>query len=148
VDRLLSTDVIDQRGNYVRTFLLLAAVLLVSCYQPDPQPQLLILRVRQPQRVNGCNVYLEAAHEDHFRGKPIRDVYMQTICGVPESTLTGKWWWGDGLQPPGFALGIGDCMPLDNIYYCLEDLVHYESATFRPMYEKPDHPKGNLTRIR
>lgn len=132
----------------MRPFLLLAAVLIGSCDQPDPQPPLLVLHPREPQHVNGCNVYLEAAHEDHFRGKPIRDVYMQTACGVPESALKGKWWGGDGLQPPAFNLYIGDCMPLHGIYYCLEDIEHYKSATFRPMYVKPDHPKGELRLIR
>lgn len=132
----------------MRKFLLLAAVLLVGCDKPDPQPQVLILLPRKPQHVNGCNVYLEAAFDEHLRGKPRREVYMQTACGVPESALEGQWWWGDGLQPPGFNLFIGDCMPLHGIYYCLEDIEHYNSATFRPMYVKPEHPKGKLRRIR
>jgi hypothetical protein len=132
----------------MRILLVLTALMLPSCNNAEQDPHVFIVRVREPQRINGCNVYIDSTHDDHVRGKPRRNAYMQTICGVPESTLKGQWWWGDGLQPPGFALGIGDCMPLDNIYYCLEDVVHYESAKFRATYEKPDHPKGNLTRIR
>jgi len=130
----------------MRTLLLLAAVLLVSCKNADPQ--LLILRPREPQRVKDCNVYLEQVRDDHERGKPVRRTFLQVVCGVPESTLEGKWWWGDGLKPPGFSLEIGDCMPVGDTYYCLEDVSDYESATFRPTYLKPEHPKGNLWRIR
>ena len=132
----------------MRTFLLLAAVMVVSCDQADPLPQVVVIRMREPQRVNGCNVYIDSTYDEHKRGNPRREAYVQTACGVPESALKGQWWWGDGLQPPGFNLFIGDCMPLESIYYCLEDVVHYDSATFRPTYVKPEHRKGNLRRIR
>jgi hypothetical protein len=129
----------------MRALLLLGALMVLSCEKPDPQ--LVHLRMREPQRMNGCHVFLDSVRDDHEHGKPIRRAFLQTACGVPESALAGQWW-GDGLQPPGFSLDLGDCMPLDDIYYCLEDLVHYESARFRPTYRKPEHPKGKLRRIR
>jgi hypothetical protein len=131
----------------MRTFLMLAIVMLVSCGQADPQ--LVVIRKREPQRVKECNVFIDTVYDDHLpTGQKRRAAYMTTACGVPESALKGQWWWGDGAQPPGFSLEVGDCMPLDGIYYCLEDVVHMESATFRPTYLKSDHPKAALRRIR
>lgn len=130
----------------MRAFILLATITLMSCDKADPQ--LVNIRMREPQTVNGCHVFLDSVRDDQEHGKPIRRAFLQTACGVPESALKGKSWWGDGLQPPGFSLDIGDCMPLEDKYYCLEDLIHYDSATFRPTYVKPEHPKGKLRRIR
>jgi hypothetical protein len=131
--------------RHAHIFLLIAAVMFASCNQSDPQR--IIVRIREPQRVNDCHVYLDSVQDDQEHGKPIRRAFLLTACGVPESALKGQWW-GNGLQPPGFSLDIGDCMPLEDTYYCLEDLHHYESATFRPTYFKPEHPKGKLRRIR
>jgi hypothetical protein len=122
-------------------------VSLAACSRPI-DPEAITIRVREPQRVKECNVFINTVYDDHLpTGRARRTVYMTTACGVPESALKGQWWWGDGAQPPGFSLDVGDCMPLDGIYYCLEDVVEMESATFRPTYLKPEHPKGKLRRI-
>lgn len=126
--------------------ILLACILLASCEKPDPN--LINLRVREPIRLNDCNVYLDSVRDDHEHGRPIRRAFLQTACGVPEAAIHGQWWWGEGPQPPGFSLDIGDCMPLTDTFYCLEDLAHYDFATFRATYTKPEHPKGKLRRIR
>jgi len=92
-------------------------------------------------------VLLNDVTDDHVRGNPRRSAFLQTQCGVAEAALKEKKWWGDTFEPPGFAIRVGDCMPLDDVYYCLEDVVDGESATFRPTYLKPKHPLGNLQRL-
>jgi len=94
-------------------------------------------------RVNGCHVLLDDARV----GDGVRRAFMHFACGAPESALHEPRWWGDGDQPPGFTVDVGDCMPLDQIYYCLEAVAHEQSATFKATYKKPQHPKGNLQRL-
>lgn len=118
-----------------------------SCNRHDPS--VITVRRREPQRVGTCHVYIETIYDDNQPSDTKhRAAFMQTACDVPESALRGPQWWGEGLQPPGFSLDVGDCMPLDGVYYCLEDVVHMESAAFRPVYFVPEHPKGKLRKIR
>ena len=126
--------------------MLLALVQVIACDRSDPQA--ITIRPRQAHRVKTCHVFMDTVYDDHLpTGRERRTAFLQTICDVPESALH-KQWWGEGLPPPGFSLDVGDCMPLDGVYYCLEDVAHLESATFRPRYIKPEHPKGKLRHIR
>jgi len=120
---------------------------LTSCNGKDPS--LISIRIREPQRVGTCHVFMDAVYDDKQPTDTKRRIaFIHTACDVPESALQGQQWWGDGSQPPGFSLDVGDCMPLGGVYYCLEEVVHMQSATFRPTYFKPEHPKGKLRRIR
>ena len=109
---------------------------------------MITVRRGEPQRVRTCHVLIDAVYDDKQpTDTKRRTAFIHTACDVPESALHGQWW-GEGLQPPGFSLDVGDCMPPDGMYYCLEDVVHLESATFQPTYFVPEHPKGKLRRIR
>jgi hypothetical protein len=132
-----------------RNWLILLVVLGVSfalCNEHDPT--LITSRRNEPQRVRTCHVLIDAVYDDKQpTDTKRRTAFIKSACDLPESALQGQWW-GEGLQPPGFSLDVGDCMPLDAVYYCLEDVVHMESATFRPTYFKPEHPNGKLRQIR
>lgn len=133
-------------GSSMRMFILLVVFSIFGCNRTDPQ--LVTIRRREPQRLKSCHIFIDTVYDDQLpTGKNRRTAFIQTACDVPESALKGQWW-GDGLPPPGFSLDVGDCMPVESVYYCLEDVVHMESATFRPTYLKPEHPKGSLRRIR
>lgn len=126
-------------------FLMGFVMTIVGCGNPDSQG--IVIYKGKPQRVNECHVLLNDAADDHVRGKSRRSAFMQTQCGVPEAALKEAKWWGDSFEPPGFAIRVGDCMPLDNVYYCLDDVVEGKSATLRATYIKPTHPLGNLQRL-
>jgi hypothetical protein len=129
----------------IQMFVLWVVVTLTACERADPQD--VVLYKGKPQRMNECHVLLNDVTDDRVRGKPRRSAFLQSQCGVPEKALQEKNWWGDTFEPPGFAIRVGDCMPLDDVYFCLEDVADGKSATFRATYVKPKHPLGNLQRL-
>jgi hypothetical protein len=94
--------------------------------------------------VNGCNVFTHYARND----ADIQRATMRYVCGASPDTINDQKWWGDKPEPLMFTVDVGDCMLMAESYYCLEDVVHAESATFRVAYKKPSHPLGNLERVR
>jgi hypothetical protein len=125
----------------------IVGVALMSCSEKDSS--LVTIRVREPKRLDTCHVLLHTVYDDtQPTDTKRRTAFIHTACDVPESVLKGPQWWGEGSLPPGFSLDVGDCMPLGGVNYCLEDVVHMQSATFKPTYFKPEHPKGKLRRIR
>lgn len=131
--------------NTIRMLLLGAVAALAGCGSPDSQS--VVIHKGKPQRINDCHVLLNDVTDDRIRGNPRRSAFMQTQCGVTETALNEKKWWGDTFEPPGFAIRVGDCLPLENVYYCLEDVAEGKSATIRATYIKPKHPLGNLQRL-
>lgn len=93
--------------------------------------------------VDGCNVLA------HYIGNEqgSRRARMLYVCGVSAATIHDAKWWGDQPQPLMFTVDFGDCMLMQETYYCMEDFVAGGSVTFRAMYKKPNHPLGNLKRI-
>lgn len=138
----LSIPAIDSMMNesmrLIGAFLVAAA--LIACGRAGSSA--VTLQKGKAEHVHGCNVLLDDA-----RVGDVQRAFMHFACGAPESAIREKQWWGDGLEPPGFTIDVGDCMPLEDVYYCLEGVVHEESATFKATYKKPKHPKGNLQRI-
>lgn len=94
--------------------------------------------------INGCNVQVHRIEELH----EVRRVRVQYACGVTAAIAKDAKWWGDQPQPLMFTVDLGDCMLMQETYYCLEDFNSGGSVTFRAMYKKPKHPLGNLERIR
>ncbi|MDC0748226.1 hypothetical protein [Polyangium mundeleinium] len=125
-------------------FLLITAVVLGACARTESP--VVTVEKGKVARINGCHVLLDEAYEAYGARRAPRAL-MHFACGVPESALGEKEWWGQSHQPPGFTIDVGDCMPLDNTYYCLESVVDAASATFRATYKKPTHPLGNLERM-
>ncbi len=116
-----------------------------SCKKHDPT--LITIRRHEPQQLRTCQIFIDIIYDDHHpTGEPRRTAFMHTACDV--SLPLREQWWGSGPKPPGFSLDVGDCMPIESVYYCLEDVVDMESATFRATYLKPEHFKGNLRRLR
>lgn len=138
-------------GSALRIFanwstLVVVMMATASCSQQDPE--LVTFYRREARQLRNCQIFIDTIYDDKLpSGRPRRTAFMQTACDIPESSTTEQWW-GSGPKPPGFSLDVGDCMPIDGTYYCLEDVKHMISATFRATYLKPEHPKGNLRRIR
>lgn len=123
----------------------LLAFTLVGCKEKDSS--VIVVRQREATAIKNCRVYIDVIYDDHHpTGRERRTAFLHTACDVSASSSNENWW-GNGAEPPGFSLDVGDCMPLEDVYYCLEDVVAMESATFRPTYMKPEHPKGSLRRI-
>ena len=120
----------------------IVAVIVAACGRAEPS--LVMVSKGKVSRINGCHVLLDDARGSGATGRAM----MHFACKAPESALDSKQWWGDGFEPPGFTIDPGDCMPLDDVYYCLETITQGESATFRATFKKPVHPLGNLERIR
>lgn len=94
--------------------------------------------------IDGCNV---AVHRIEAL-RDVRRVRVQFACGVSATSTKDAKWWGDQPQPLMFTVDWGDCMLMQETYYCLEDFQEGSHVTFRAMYRKPKHPAGNLERIR
>lgn len=93
--------------------------------------------------IDGCNVAvhrIEALRE-------VRRIRVQYACGVSAALTKAEKCWGDQPQPLMFTVDFGDCMLMQETYYCLEEFQDGGSVTFRAMYKKPKHPAGNLERI-
>lgn len=128
-------------------YVFIGGIALTSCSEKDSS--LVTIRVREPKRVDTCHVFVDTVYDDtQPTDTKRRTAFIHTVCDVPESAIKEPQWWGAGSLPPGFSLDVGDCMPLGGVYYCLEGVVHMQSATFKPTYFKPEHPKGKLRRIR
>jgi len=129
------------KATNMRTVTMIAIVGLAACGHADPT--IFKLERGKVAHVNGCNVLVDYARAEDG----IRRATMRYACGAPEAAINNEEWWGTQPQPLMFTVDVGDCMVMDTTYYCLEEIVHAESATFRATYKKPTHPLGNLKRI-
>lgn len=118
------------------------AITATSCNRSTDQ--LFTVEQGRVTHVDGCNIMVHGIQE--WRG--IRRVRVQYACGVAPATIHDAKWWGDQPQPLMFSVDLGDCMLMQETYYCMEDFIDRGSVTFRAMYKKPKHPLGNLERIR
>ncbi|MDC3961792.1 hypothetical protein [Polyangium jinanense] len=110
------------------SFFMIAALVLASCGRAEPSE--VTLELKQPTRVNGCNVFLHHA----LGGEPL-GADITYVCDVPESFINEKNWWGDGMQPPATGLLLGDCLRLGNRFYCMEKIEPGKAATLKATYE-------------
>ena len=108
------------------------ALLATACGRTEHgEPTEFTLNVDKVERVNGCHIELGFAG-----GKTGRLAGLHSACGVPNSALTEKNWWGDQPKPMAFAIIIGDCLRLDTTYYCLEEIEPGKSASFKATYKQ------------
>lgn len=117
--------------------------LLISGCNTSPAGNAFTVTQGGVTHVEGCNV---AVHRIETM-QNVRRVRVQYACGVTAPMANDAKWWGDQPQPLMFTVDLGDCMLMQETYYCLEDFRDGVSVTFRPMYKKPKHPLGNLERI-
>jgi len=110
--------------------LVIMAGFLAACGRSDAERTKFTLYVDKVERVNGCHVELGFAG-----GKDGTFVGLTYACDVPSSALTEKNWWGDQPQPLGFTMDVGDCLNLNRTFYCLEEIGHGRSATFKAKYK-------------
>ena len=88
-----------------------------------------------PVRVNGCTVLPVAIAEDI--------IMLESSCEAPASAVGEQQWWGDGPGPPSYAAGAGDCIPMKDVYYCIE----LDPPLLRRSFQVPMRD-GVLRRIR
>ena len=79
-------------------------------------------------------------------------VGMKFVCGLPESDLDG--WskddpkWSTHPTPPlAFTMSVGDCLRLNETFYCVESIKPGE-AVFQATFKKQKGDDDLITRIR
>src|SRR5687767_276613 len=107
----------------------LHALIATACGRAEPTG--LTLHNGNVERVNECHVPVDLAGGTHGRIAGVR----YASC-VPRSALTEVNWWGDQRQPLSFSMNIGDCLLLNSTFYCLEEVEHGKSATFKATYKQ------------
>jgi hypothetical protein len=112
---------------------LIAALILASCSRTEPSE--VTVELDKVARVNGCNVVASG-----ITIKPDA-AFFQWACGVPESAPK---WWGESFEPPPNTILEGDCVRLDQRYYCVKDInpEHMSvtlKATYKPLDSSYDH---------
>lgn len=117
------------------SIIVLMAVFAVACRRDERAevagPAEFTIQVDKVERINGCHIRLIRAGGDHSLHAELR-----YACGVPGSALTEERWWGDKSEPPLFGMADGDCLLLDTIFYCLEEVTFGKSASFKATYRK------------
>jgi hypothetical protein len=119
--------------SYMRiSILLLFTVFAVACSRAETaEPTGFTLREGKVERVNGCHVLMTNAGGEHSL-----HAEMRFACSVRSSALTEERWWGDQSPPAAVGMGVGDCLLLDTIFYCVEDVKLGQSASFKATYRK------------
>ncbi|MDC3953406.1 hypothetical protein [Polyangium jinanense] len=124
-----------------RWFLLIAAVAVSACGRSESNR--FTLEAGKVARVESCHLRV-----DHtVLRDDVRYAALAYVCDVPASALNEKSWWGDKPQPLGFSMNVGDCLPLDTAYYCVE-AIEEDKASFKATYKKPRKAEQHLELIR
>ena len=110
--------------------LMLFALIAAACGRTESTEKL-TLEMRKVERINECHVILDDAG-----GNVDISVGLRFACGVPSSALTENNWWGDQAEPSGFTIQVGDCVSLNRIFYCLEEIEPGKSASFKATYKQ------------
>jgi hypothetical protein len=117
------------------SIVVIMVVLATACGRAEraevAEPTEFTIQVDKVERINGCHIRLIHAGGDYGLFAELR-----YACGVPSSALTEERWWGDKSEPPLFAMEDGDCLLLDTIFYCLEEVTFGKSASFKATYRK------------
>ena len=121
--------------------LMIVAFTISSCGREDSS--VLTLHSEKVERVNGCHIVLDGAPG---RGD-VPLAALRYVCGVSESALKEENWWGDRPQPLMFTITVGDCLPLDDTFYCAEEIKLGE-ASFKATYKWSNRHHNHLQRIR
>jgi hypothetical protein len=125
----------------MRTPLIIVAAALVACGRGESSE--LTLEVGKVERVNGCHLFL---HHALAQDPPVADVTY--VCDVPESALNEKNWWGEKTQPPASSIYVGDCIRLDETFYCMEKIEPGKSASLKATYKQMHRTGDFLKQIR
>ena len=115
---------------------IIIAILLMACSE-SPSP-LVTLEVGKVSRVNECHVLLDGA----LLQETSRITHLHYACGVPESALHEKNWWGSQPQPLAFSMYVGDCLLLNEKLFCVQEIIPGESASLEATYTVKN--KGSL----
>lgn len=115
-------------------FIMMAVLVLASCGRREPTE--VTVELNKVSHVNGCNVLL-----DEITIKPDAG-FLTWACKVPESAPN---WWGEGSEPPAATILEGDCVLLDQTFYCVkdinpEDLSATLVATYKSLYDEQIRP--------
>jgi hypothetical protein len=123
------------------SILLLFAIFAAACSRAETaEPTGFTLREGRVERVNGCHLLMTNAGGQHSLHAEIR-----FACNVPSSALTEERWWGDQNAPEVIGAGVGDCLRLETLIYCVDDVKLGKSASFKATY-RTNH-KGDLIEL-
>jgi hypothetical protein len=116
------------------SFFMIATLILSACSRGEPSE--ITVELDKPTRVKDCNVWLRSVTI-----KP-DSAFMTWKCNVPESAPN---WWGEGMEPPAATILEGDCVLLDQKFYCVKD-INPENlsatlvATYESLYDEQIRP--------
>lgn len=128
-------------------FIALAAFSILSGACSKNEPARFTLRFDRVAHVEDCHLKMlnAATHKDP------RFIGMKYVCGLPESDLEG-WPKGDPkwvthpTPPLAFTMSVGDCLLLNETYYCVETVKEGE-ATFMAAFKQTRGHEVLITRI-
>jgi hypothetical protein len=120
------------------SFLLLFALFAAACNRPAEPPYFFILHRSQVALKMGCDVVLDDATS--------QNVTLRYACMVPIDERTEERWWGNRPEPTPITMKVGDCLRLEIIYYCVEEIDPGKSVSFRPTYTPESYDNGDLIR--
>ena len=126
----------------MRNFLPFVILLVVSSCNRDEGSHF-TLHHNKVERVNGCHIILDAAPgqgEAPFAG-------VRYACGVSEAALNDQKWWGDRPQPLAFSMQEGECLILEETFYCLDE-IGVGNASFKAAYKWATKHQDRIKPIR
>ena len=106
--------------------LLLFAFFAAACDRPPEPFTLFVLNRGQVALKMGCNVVLDDATS--------QNVTLRYACRVPHDEETKERWWGNRPEPTPITMRVRDCLLLEFIYYCVEEIDPGKSVSLRRTY--------------
>jgi hypothetical protein len=114
--------------------LLMFAVFAMACSRAETaKPAGFTLREGKVERVHGCHLLMTNAGGQHSLHAEIR-----FACNVPSSALAEERWWGDQNGRQVIGVGVGDCLRLESLIYCVDDVKLGQLASFKATYKTKD----------
>ncbi len=118
----------------------LFALFAAACDRPSEPSNLFVLHRSQVALKMGCNVVLDDATSQR--------VTLRHACRVPLVEETKERWWGNRAEPTPITMKVGDCLLLEFIYYCVEEIDPAKSVSLRPTYMLESYDGDLIRRFR
>jgi hypothetical protein len=130
---------LSMRTNFILSILTMC--LAMACGSSEPKA--FILRGNDVSHIDGCHVQMFNTNVE----AKLPFVALKYVCGASESALSEKEWKGDSPAPLGFSMHAGDCLLLDQTFYCV-DTIKLGEVSFSANYKWATKQHDHLERIR
>ena len=122
---------------------LIVFILLLGASCGRTETNRLTIEAGTVERIEGCHIkmhYTVTRDDDRFAA-------FNYACGVPESALKEKDWWGAQTQPLGFSMRVGECLLLNETFYCVDN-IEPDRVSLKPTYKWATRHHDHLELIR